>query len=103
MQALLLSIVLVIFLYSIYYVLSLFVRNPIVTAILVGIITFLGMKYPAAYNPFTYVDIHKVLNGETATLAFNPAIDLQNGIFVLLGVGCLMILLGYIRFSKLSN
>ncbi|OMC86486.1 ABC transporter permease [Viridibacillus sp. FSL H7-0596] len=103
LQALLLSIVLVIFLYSIYYVLSLFVRNPIVTAILVGIITFLGMKYPAAYNPFTYVDIHKVLNGETATLAFNPAIDLQNGIFVLLGVGCLMILLGYIRFSKLSN
>ncbi|WP_245639447.1 ABC-2 transporter permease [Viridibacillus arvi] len=103
LQALLLSIVLVIFLYSFYYVLSLFVRNPIVTAILVGIITFLGLKYPAAYNPFTYVDIHKILNGETATLAFNPAIDLQNGMFVLLGIGCLMTLLGYIRFSKLSN
>lgn len=103
LQALLLSIVLVIFLYSFYYVLSLFVKNPIVTAILVGIITFLGLKYPAAYNPFTYVDIHKILNGETATLAFNPAIDLQNGMFVLLGIGCLMTLLGYIRFSKLSN
>lgn len=102
LQASAFAIVIVIFLYSLYYAVSLFIKSPLITIILMSTLIYGGMRvFPSAYNPFTYIDIHKILTGETAALAFNPAINFQNGIllfFILLVIiGCFMI---FLRFSN---
>ena len=79
---LLMTVVLVIFMYSIYYFLSLFIKNPTVNAAILLIGTFFGMTVlpKTPYNPFTYVDIHKVINREFAVEHFNEAINEMTGI-----------------------
>jgi len=107
-KTLLLTIFLVLFLYSIYYILSLYIKSPVLTIILIGLLTYVGMKeFISRYNPFTFVDIHKLLNGEAATLAFNPGINFQHGvqlfIIVSLILVCLLFFLGFKRFNKGIN
>lgn len=100
-QAFVLTVVLTIFLYSFYYTLILLVKNPSVTMIIVTLVTYVGISLtPTRFNPFTYVDIHKVLNGETATLAFNPSITFQNGIITLIFFTCLLSAIGYLVYNK---
>ena len=89
-KALLLAFLLMIVFYTLYFFLSLIVKNSALTLVVLGLAVYTGMNYfPLAYNPFTYADIHKVLNGEAAALAFNPDIRFENGIMVLLLFLCL--------------
>ncbi|WP_188386022.1 ABC transporter permease [Ornithinibacillus halotolerans] len=105
-KVLLFSVVFVIFLYSFYYFLSLLIKNPGVSLFLLGAITYAGMNFlQSPYNPFAYVDIHKVVTRETATLLFNPSIQLQTGMVVLLAASGLMVSLSFLkfRFSNISG
>ena len=43
------------------------------------------------WNPFTYVDIHRVLNGELAALTINPSIQFENGVLLLSIIGVVLI------------
>lgn len=99
---LLMTAVLVVFMFSIYYLLSLFSKNPTVNAAILLIGTFFGMTVlpKTAYNPFTYVDIHRVVNREFAVANFNEAITVGNGLMVLGAIGVLTIVLCYMRFRR---
>jgi len=101
-----LTIVLVIFLYSLYYVFSLIIKSPTITVIFLSIITYCGMRvYSSRFNPFTYIDIHKVLTGESAAMNFNHAINFQNGILSLFTISIVIVFLGYglfIKFVKIN-
>lgn len=99
---LLMTVVLVVFMFSIYYLLSLFIKNPTVTTAILLIGTFFGMTVlpKAPYNPFTYVDIHKVVNQEFAVANFNESINVMNGLMVLGSIGLIAIVLCYLRFRR---
>lgn len=102
-SVLLMTVVLVVFMYSIYYLLALFSKNPTVNAAVLLIGTFFGMtvlpKVP--FNPFTYVDIHKVVNREFAVATFNESITIMNGLIVLGSLGLIITVLCYMRFKRL--
>lgn len=104
-EVLVMGLGLVLFTYSLYFLLALAIRNQSITVLMTGAIIFGAMKaFPAsAYNPFTYVDIHRVLNREIATLTFNPTIGFQNGIITLLVAGGAVILVAYICFRVRSR
>lgn len=100
-QVLLLTVVLTFFLYSFYYISSLLLKSLSITTSFVGIIAFIGMKsFSSPYNPFTYVNIHSVLTGETATLVFNPSINLSTGVMLTFALGCTLLFTGYKLFIK---
>jgi ABC-type transport system involved in multi-copper enzyme maturation permease subunit len=99
---LLLTVALIVFMFSIYYLLSLFIKNPTVNTAILLIGTFFGMTVlpKTTYNPFTYVDIHKVVNREFAVNYFNTAINEINGLLVLGSIGLIALVLCYIRFRR---
>lgn len=100
---LVLTVALVVFMYSIYYLLSLFIKNPTVNMAILLIGTFFGMTVlpKTPFNPFTYVDIHKVVNREFAVATFNESITIMNGLIVLGSIGLIVTVLCYMRFRKL--
>ncbi|AAT55580.1 hypothetical protein BAS3272 [Bacillus anthracis str. Sterne] len=61
-------------------------------------------SFSSPYNPFTYINIHSVLTGETATLVFNPSINpsinLSNGVMLSFVLGCILLFAGYKLFIK---
>ncbi|WAA09853.1 ABC transporter permease [Fervidibacillus albus] len=100
LKVLFFSIILVIFLYSFYFLLSLFIKNPGINIILLGSMTFVGMKFfPKAYNPFTYMDIHKIITREIATIQFNPSIEYQTGIILLFVISLIITFISYWLFT----
>ncbi|MCC2463752.1 ABC transporter permease, partial [Bacillus mobilis] len=83
---------------------SLLLKSLSITTSFVGIIAFIGMKsFSSPYNPFTYVNIHSVLTGETANLVFNPSINLSNGIMLTFFLGCTLLFAGYKLFKRTYN
>lgn len=103
-QVLLLTVLLTFFLYSFYYISLLLLKSLSITTSFVGIIAFIGMKsFSSPYNPFTYVNIHSVLTGETATLVFNPSINLSTGVILTFALGCTLLFTGYKLFIRTYN
>ncbi|CEG26221.1 DUF4200 domain-containing protein [Bacillus sp. B-jedd] len=99
-QSILLSIALVTFLYTLYFLLSLVLKNQNVTIILLLIVTFIGMKIAIPFNPFTYIDVHKVLTKELATLNFDQGINLVNGLLSLLTISNILIFILFKLFNR---
>ncbi|MFJ8262181.1 ABC transporter permease subunit [Rummeliibacillus sp. NPDC094406] len=99
-----LAILLVLFLYSFYFMLSTIIRNSIVSVCIVSIVSFGAMKlYPTVYNPFTYMDLHKIINSELSTTLFKASINLQNGLSTLVIMGCISSIIGYFLFKKVNT
>ena len=105
LQAIGLALVLAFFLYSLYLLISFFVKSPTINLLIVAGLTFGGMMAlsPSIYNPFTYVDIHRVLNGEIAALSIDPSIHFQNGVILLLGLGFLLAVINLVVVSIQKN
>lgn len=88
-----LSLLLLLFLYGLYLCFSYVIKNPPVNLLIVGAIVLGGMKWlpVSRWNPFTYADIHRVLNGELAALTINPSIQFENGVLLLSIIGVVLI------------
>ncbi|QTD42117.1 ABC transporter permease [Sporosarcina sp. Te-1] len=99
---LLLTSGLIFLMYSVYFLLSLFFKNPSVNAALLLIGTFFGMTVlpKSPFNPFTYVDMHRVINGEFAVFHFNEAINVMNGLILLCAIGLVVTVLCYLQFRR---
>ena len=103
-KALVLTIFVTFFLYTFYYLINLLIRNPSLSTIITATFSFLGVyAEPRTYNPFTYFDIHKIINGETALSSFNENIHFSNGILILGFGGILILLITYSRFRIKNN
>ena len=100
LQAIALALVLAFFLYSFYLLVSFLIKSPVINLMIVGGLAFGGLKLlpPSPYNPFTYVDIHRVLNGEIAALSINSAIYFQNGVILLSTLGLLLAAISLLIF-----
>ena len=100
LQAIGLALVLAFFLYSLYLLISFFIKSPTINLLIVSGLTFGGMMAlsPSKFNPFTYVDIHRVLNGEIAALSIDPSIHFQNGVILLVGLGFLLAVINLVVF-----
>jgi len=84
--------------------LSTIIRNSIVSVCLVSIISFGAMKlYPTVYNPFTYMELHKIVNSELSTTLFKASINIQNGLAILVIMGCISSIIGYFLFKKVNT
>ncbi|MCG3087705.1 ABC transporter permease [Sporosarcina cyprini] len=101
-MVLLMTAALVFLMYSVYFLLSLFFKNPSVNAALLLIVTFFGMTVlpKSPFNPFTYVDLHRVINGEFAVSHFNDAIDITNGLLLVGALGLVLTIFSYVRFRR---
>lgn len=97
-----LTLVLIVFLYSLFFLLNLWIKNATINAALVITTLYLGMAVlpVAPYNPFTYIDMHKIINREFAVTQFNEAIHSGNGMIVLSVVSLILIGVGYWRFKR---
>lgn len=97
---LLFNVVLVFFLYSLYFFISLSVRNPGVTISILVALIFVGMSiYQNEYNPFTYIDIDQIITREKAVIDLDSAITYKTGLILLISVGFFATVIGYIRFK----
>lgn len=104
-QAIALALVLAFFLYSLYLFISFLVKSPTINLMVVVGLTFGGLILlpTSPYNPFTYVDIHRVLNGETAALSINPDIHFQNGVILLFVLGFVLAVINSLMFRFKRN
>ncbi|MBP3041609.1 hypothetical protein J9303_19395 [Bacillaceae bacterium Marseille-Q3522] len=87
--------------------LSLFFKNQLTvftTAILIAIVGyFVSVDYfveMAYLSPFTYFNIHKIMNGELSILFDNPSINIYTGSFVLLSAILILLIVGYLLLMK---
>lgn len=90
------------FVYSLYFLISLFVKGPAVSFGLTSVLVLGGIILLPKFwfNPFLYVDTHQIINGATSTLAFNDAINYTSGLVTLFIFGALAIALSYIKFVR---
>lgn len=98
-KVLLFLIVFSFFMYSIYFLFTLLIKNSSISLVLLGSITYIGMNILSSkFNPFIYTDIHKIITRETATLTFNPAFSFSTGLTLYLFIGFILSILGYLTF-----
>ena len=98
-KVLLFLIVFSFFMYSIYFLFTLLIKNSSISLVLLGSITYIGMNIPSSeFNPFIYTDIHKIITRETATLTFNTAISFSTGSKLYILIGLTLSILGYLTF-----
>ena len=105
LKALILGILLTLVLLGVYTLYSLLVRSPLVTMILTGSTAAVAWKLfnTTPYNPFTYLDIHGILNGAIAAEAFNPSFSFRTGILVLTCTFLLLLMGAYAVFQWRSR
>ncbi|WP_350342809.1 ABC transporter permease subunit [Proteinivorax tanatarense] len=95
-----------IFLTTISYILSLYIKNRIGVLTLTAVIgaggyafsQFLGKT--AHLSPFVYLNIPKTISGEFATLMNNPKIHLLTGSILLITLSTMIMIIGYLFFIK---
>ncbi|WP_052360592.1 ABC transporter permease [Oceanobacillus manasiensis] len=93
------TILFALFIYSIYFVLSLFVKNPGITLFLTASILFIGMHFfQSPYSPFSYIDIHQIINRAKLTETINLDYSYKIGIILFPTIGIILAVLGYIKF-----
>lgn len=98
LQTFLFTIVLSVFIYTLYFLVSQFIKEPIFNLVIVGALVILGGLITHPYNPFSYVDIDPVLSHEIQMLHENTAFTLTTGIAVTLVISLILIVVNYIFF-----
>ncbi|RDW20064.1 hypothetical protein CWR48_04895 [Oceanobacillus arenosus] len=102
-QTLLFTIVASLFIYSLYYLVSQFSKEPIFNVIIIGILSFVGMQIQHPYNPFSYLRIDKVITHEIQLQTWNAAFTYTTGIFITLTAGVICTMINFICFKYKSN
>ncbi|WP_062354406.1 ABC transporter permease [Bacillus kwashiorkori] len=102
LESVILTVLLIFFLYTFYYVVSLFFPNPTISFIIVGVVCILGIVVlpKSSFNPFIYLDTHQIINGAVATLHFNRDIAIQSGIISLIIFTFLTATIGFMKFRR---
>lgn len=97
-----LAIALVVFLFSLYFLLTLFIKHATINTAFVIMLSYLGMTVlpVAPFNPFTYIDMHKIINRELAVGQFNGAIHSGNGLITLTVISLFLVGISFWRFKR---
>ncbi|MFD1174554.1 ABC transporter permease [Oceanobacillus picturae] len=97
------TLVMSLLIYSLYYLVSQFSKEPIFNTIIIGILCFVGMLINYPYNPFSYLDIDKVISHEIQLQTWNTDITYITGIMITLVIGLIFTIGNYIRFRSRIN
>ncbi|BAC12229.1 hypothetical conserved protein [Oceanobacillus iheyensis HTE831] len=87
------------FIYSIYYFISQFIKEPIFNVILVGLIVFGVTLIQHPYNPLSYLDMDKVLTNEVQLQLLNTDYTYITGLIVNIVLSIIFIWTNFITFK----
>ncbi|WP_432352071.1 ABC transporter permease subunit [Sporosarcina sp. A2] len=105
LKAIVLGILLTLVLLGLYTLYSLLIKSAIGTVVMTGGTAAVGwiLLKTSPYNPFTYLDIHGVLNGTLAAEAFNPAFSFETGVGVLAIAAIVFLTINFLVFQWFSR
>lgn len=98
LQTLRFAIVISLFIYSMYFLISHFSKEPIFNMMIVGVLMFIGMLIVHPYNPISYLNIDQVLSHEIQMHSWNSGFTLKTGSVITVIVSFVLFLLNYILF-----
>lgn len=101
-QTLVFAVVMSLLIYTMYFLVSQFIKEPIFNMIIVGFLTFVGTLISHPYNPFSYLDIDKVITHEIQLQTWHTDFTLSTGIVITLLLSFVFKILNYIRFMYKS-
>lgn len=97
------TLVLSLLIYSMYYLVSQFSKEPIFNSIIIGTLCFVGMQVKHPYNPFSYLDIDKVISHEIQLQTWNSDITYITGLIITFIIGLIFIIINHLGFKYRSN
>lgn len=98
-----LSIIIGFLIYSIYFLISQFSKEPILNVIIVGVFSYLMMKQLHPINPFSYLDTDKIITQEIQLQTWNTNFSFVKGIGLNGSLGFVFLILNYIVFKYRSK
>ncbi|WP_233260434.1 hypothetical protein [Paenisporosarcina sp. OV554] len=102
-QALWMTLLMVFFIYTVYFFLSLWIRHAGATLLVTGSVLFIGtMVGTSPWNPFQYLDVHRILTQENRVLLVDNRYTLQNGLLALGLTGLVLWLLSFGKYHQLK-
>lgn len=105
LEALVLGVLITLVLLGLYTLYSLLIKSAIGAVVLTGGTAAVAWTLfkTSPYNPFTYLDIHSVLNRTLAAESFNPAFSFETGVIVLAVTAIVLLTFNYLVFQWFSR
>jgi ABC-2 type transport system permease protein len=98
-QTLVFAVAISLFIYSIYFLIAQFSKEPILNVIVTGIITYGGTLLTHPYNPFSYLDIDQVMTNEIQLQTWSTAFTYSTGITVTFITAIMMVVLNFFIYK----
>lgn len=100
LKALLLACASSFMIYGLYFLVSQWSKEPILTVILTGVVCYLGLLLPSPYNPFQYLMIDQVITKEIQLRTWNASFHYTTGVLLTFTLGLLFVYLSYRIFKR---
>lgn len=102
-NTIILSISISLLIYSIYFFISQFSKEPIFNVVIVGVLSYVAAKQFQPFNPFSYLDTDKVMTHEIQLQTWNAGFTLITGISLNVSLAFIFLILNYIAFRYRTN
>lgn len=103
LDTLVLSIGISLLMYSIYFFISQFIKEPIFNVLIVGLLSYAAASQMHPFNPFSYLDTDKVITHEIQLQTWNTGFTYVTGICLNLSLALIFLFINYIVFRYRSN
>ncbi|MGB3260993.1 hypothetical protein [Paenisporosarcina sp.] len=102
-QGLWMTLMMVFFIYTVYFFLSLWIRHAGATFLVTGSVLFVGtMVGTSPWNPFQYLDVHRILTQENRVLLVDNRYTFQKGLLALGFTGLILWGVSFGRYRQLK-
>ena len=102
-QGLWMTLMMVFFIYTVYFFISLWIRHAGATLLVTGSVLFLGsIVGTSPWNPIQYLDVHRILTQENRVLLVDNRYTIQKGLLVLGLSGLVLWLASFGRYRQLK-
>lgn len=102
-QGLWMTLMMVFFIYTVYFFISLWIRHAGATLLVTGSVLFLGIIVGISpWNPIQYIDVHRILTQENRVLLVDNRYTIQKGLMLLGLTGVVLWLMSFARFRHLK-
>lgn len=99
LQSIVLAICMSLLIYSMYFLISQYSKEPILNMIIIGLLSFVSTFISHPYNPFSYLDTDKVITHEIQLQTWNTDFTFITGIVVTLVASLIIIALNFLGFT----
>lgn len=99
LDTLMLTIGISLLIYSIYFFISQFIKEPIFNVLIVGLFAYAATSQMHPFNPFSYLDTDKVVTHEVQLQTWNTSFTFMTGVYVNILIAFIFLFLNYIVFK----